>query len=113
MSDDKDLDRARDHATAARERLLGDAHAVQARLKPAAIAINAWDGIRTKSETLADNAAGLARRRPIAVGAAALGAVAIFARKPILRLFKRATRDNAKPATPASRRPRRTTGDDR
>lgn len=111
MSGEKDLDRARDQAAAAREQLLADAHAVQARLKPAALASNAIEGVRTRSEAIADSAAEIARRRPVAIGAAAVAAVALLARKPIGRLFARITRK--KPTVPAPRRARPSSGDDR
>jgi hypothetical protein len=89
MSDAKDLARARADAANARERLLGAAQAVQARLKPASLASDAWETVRDKSEVVAEGAARAVAKRPAIASAAALGVVALLARKPIARLFGR------------------------
>lgn len=89
MSDDQDLARARADAVDARERLLGAAHAVQARLKPASLASDAWETMRDKSEVVAEGAVRAVAKRPAVASVAALGLVAVLARKPIARLFGR------------------------
>ncbi len=93
MSEEQDLARARADAAQARERLLGAAQAVQARLKPAALANDAWETVRDKSEVLAEGAVRAVAKRPVAASAAALGIVAVLARKPIAQLFARFRKD--------------------
>lgn len=89
MSSEQDLIRARAEAIQARERLLGAAHALQARLKPGALAGDAWESVRDNGEAMAEGAARAAARRPLAASAAALGLAAFIVRRPIARLFKR------------------------
>ncbi len=94
MSDERDLIRARAEAATAREKLLGTAQALQARLKPAALASDAWETVRDKSEIVAGGAVRAVSKRPAVASAAALGLVALLARKPIARLFGRVRKDN-------------------
>jgi hypothetical protein len=89
MSDERDLVRARAEAAEARERLLGTAQVVQARLKPAALANDAWDTVRDKSEVVAEGAVRAVAKRPAVASVAVLGLAALVARKPIARLFAR------------------------
>jgi hypothetical protein len=93
MSDERTLAQARADAASAREQLLGAAQAVQARLKPAALASDAWETVRDKSEGVAEGAARAVAKRPAVASAAALGLFAILARKPIARLFGRFRKD--------------------
>lgn len=103
MSDDKDLARARADAAIARERLLGDAHTLQARLKPASLASNAWESVRDRGEVAAADAVEVARKRPAIAAAAAIGVVALLARKPLGRLIGRLRRDKTPPPPPPRR----------
>ena len=103
MSDEKDLAKARAEAAIARERLLGTAHALQARLSPSSLASNAWESVRDHGEAAAQGAVEVARKRPAAAVAAALGVVALLARKPIVRLFARLRKDKTPPPPPARR----------
>jgi hypothetical protein len=89
MSDERDLAHARAEAAEARERLLGTAQVVQARLKPAALANDAWDTVRDKSEVVAEGAVRAVAKRPAVASVAVLGLAALVARKPIARLFAR------------------------
>jgi hypothetical protein len=82
-----DIIRDREEAAAAKERLLGSAQALQARLKPAALASDAWEKTRDAGEAAASNAAHAIRKRPVAAAAAAIGVTALVARKPIARLI--------------------------
>ncbi|WP_404709922.1 hypothetical protein [Sphingomonas sp. MMS24-J13] len=93
MSDERDLAQARADAASARERLLGAAQAVQARLKPASLASDAWETVRDKGEVVAEGAARAVAKRPAVASAAVLGIVALLARKPIARLFGRLRKD--------------------
>ena len=93
MSVDQELVAAQARADEARDRLLGAAQAVQARLTPEQIASGAWDVVRDKSEAMADGAARAVAKRPAVASAAVLGLVAVIARKPIARLFARFRND--------------------
>ena len=86
---DPDLARAKADAALAREHLLESAHALQARLKPAALAVDAWESARNAGESVASNAARVVGKRPVAASAAAIGLAALIARKPIARLIAR------------------------
>ena len=100
---DKDLIKARADAAIARERLLADAHTLQARLKPATLASNAWENVRDRSEAAAADAVEVAKNRPAVVTAAAIGVVAFLARKPIGRLIGRLRKDRTPPPPPKRR----------
>ncbi len=93
MSDERDLIKARAEAATAREKLLGTAQALQARLKPASLASDAWETVRDKGEIVAEGAVRAVSKRPAVASAAALGLVALLARKPIARLFGRIRKD--------------------
>lgn len=84
-----DLARARADVALARERLLGSTHALQSRLKPAALANDAWESARDAGESAATGAARAIGNRPVAASAAAIGVAALIARKPIARLIAR------------------------
>ncbi|WP_116090162.1 DUF3618 domain-containing protein [Sphingomonas crusticola] len=84
-----DVARARADVALARERLLGSAHALQSRLKPAALASDAWESARDAGETAATRTARAIGQRPVAASAAAIGVAALIARKPLARLFAR------------------------
>lgn len=82
-----DIARAQQKAKAAREKLLGSAHALQARLKPSILADDAWKAARAKSQEAAAGAVRVVKQRPILSSAAAVGIAAFIARKPLKKLF--------------------------
>jgi hypothetical protein len=84
-----DVARAEAKAAAAREKLLASTQALQARLKPAVLAGDAWDAAREKGEEVAQDAVRAIGKRPVAASAAAIGVAALVARKPIARLIAR------------------------
>lgn len=76
---------AKRKAIAARQRLESSILATRTRLRPGNLAGEAWDGVKEKGATLADDAVEAVKARPGLVSLA-LGAVALFfARKPIGR----------------------------
>lgn len=85
----RQLEKARIEAAAARERLLGSVHAVQERLRPSTIANDVWDEVRDRGEAAVEKATQVATERPVATSAAALGVAAFVLRRPIARLFRR------------------------
>ncbi len=93
VSGEQELDRARTNAMQARERLLGAAQAIQARLAPAQLANDAWETVRTKSEAAAEGAVRAVAKRPAVASAAVLGLVAVLARRPIAHLISRFRKD--------------------
>lgn len=82
-----DIARAKAQADTAREKLLGSAHALQARLAPSVLADDAWKAARGKGQEVAAAAVRQVRQRPLMSSAAAAGLVAFVARKPIFKLF--------------------------
>lgn len=86
-----DIVRARAEAAAAKHRLLGSAHELQARLSPTTLAQDAWDGIRDRSETVAVEVSHAVSKRPVVAGAAAASVAALLVRKPLGRLFGKLT----------------------
>ena len=76
---------AKRRAIAARQRLDSDLVTARTRLRPGNLAGEAWDGVKEKSASMADDAVEAVKARPGMVSLA-LGAVALFfARKPIGR----------------------------
>jgi len=82
-----DVARAEAKVAAAREKLLGSTHALQARLKPSVLADDAWQVAREKGQEVAADAVRAVRQRPVLSSAAAIGLAAFVARRPIARLF--------------------------
>jgi len=82
-----DIDRAQQRVDAAREKLLGSAQALEARLQPSMLADGAWKVAREKGREVAAEAVDAVKRRPVISSAAAVGLAALVARKPIARLF--------------------------
>jgi len=82
-----DVARAKEQVNAARERLLGSTHALQARLTPKVLADDAWKAAREKGQEVAAEAVRQVKKRPVVSSAAAAGLLAFVARRPILRLF--------------------------
>jgi hypothetical protein len=95
VTGEEELERAQERARQAREQFLGVAHTIQARLMPSSSVDEAWDVVREKSEVIAGGAVRAVAKRPVAASAAALGLVAVLARKPIARLFGRSGGDEA------------------
>ena len=87
------LEEAKRNTVRARARLESTLGALQARLRPASLAGEAWDGVKDKSVDLADGALQAVKKRP-ALASAALGALALFlAREPIKRAVGRMLSD--------------------
>jgi hypothetical protein len=78
-----DLTRAKSEAEQARRRLAATLAELQARLKPATLASNAWEGVKDRSGELADDAVQAVKGRPVAVSAALAAFTLFLARAPI------------------------------
>ena len=89
-NNDRPVDRARRDAGAARARLMADVHQLQDRLRPTNLAEEAVENVKASGVRVAD----LARRKPVAATAAALGVILLIARKPIVGLFRRRRNDD-------------------
>ena len=88
------VEAAKREAAAARRRLDSTLVALQQRLHPKALASDAWDGVKEKSQDLAEGALGAVKKRPATVSIA-IGAVALFlARDPLRRAVGRALSRN-------------------
>jgi uncharacterized protein DUF3618 len=88
------VEQAKRNTMRARGRLESTLGALQARLRPANLAGEAWDGVKDKSADLADGALQAVKKRP-ALASAALGALALFlAREPIRRAVTRMLSDD-------------------
>lgn len=116
MSEDPALAKARRDAAAARERLFGNAQALQERLNPTVIAGeiagDVWHDIRGRGGDIAVDAVRAVAKRPAATSFVALGITALLFRKPLAGLFTRLRkRPDQRPA--GTRRSRRLHGDDR
>jgi hypothetical protein len=74
---------ARRRTEEARRRLTGTAGELQQRLKPKKLASNAWEGVKDKSGTLADDAMQAVKGRPVAVSAVLAAFTLFLARAPI------------------------------
>lgn len=84
-----EIEQAKRASVRARLRFESTLAAAQARLRPKSLAGEAWDGVKEKSNELADGALEAVKRRPVAVSAA-LGALALFlAREPLKRAATR------------------------
>ena len=85
----RDLEQAKRNAMLARARLDTSVVALQLRLRPGNLATEAWDGVKDKSESLAEGALDAVKKRPAAVSMA-IGAIALFlAREPLKRVVTR------------------------
>ena len=100
-----DLTRARGEAEQARRRLAATLAELQARLKPATLASNAWEGVKDRSGELADDAVQAVKGRPVAVSAALAAFTLFLARAPIKSaiagFFSEEEEEPAPAATPA------------
>jgi hypothetical protein len=84
-----DLARAQYAAIQAKKRLASTAGALQYRLKPATIANHAWEGVRDKSNELADDALQAVKERPAAASGVLAAIVVFLARHPLWRAATR------------------------
>ena len=84
------IEAAKREAEAARRRLDSTLVALQQRLHPKSLATEAWDGVKEKSNDLAEGALGAVRERPGAVSLAVGAAVLFLARKPLGRAVGKA-----------------------
>jgi hypothetical protein len=74
---------AKRQAEQSRRRLMETAGELQQRLKPATLASNAWEGVKDKSGTLADDAVQAVKARPVAASAVLTAFTLFLARAPI------------------------------
>ncbi len=84
---ERDLEEASRQVALAKQRLANVKGALQYRLKPANLANEAWTSVRTKSEVAADEALGLAKGHPGAIGGAVAAVTLFLAREPIWRVL--------------------------
>jgi len=84
------IEQAKREAEHARHRLDSTLIALQQRLHPKSLATEAWDGVKEKSNDLAEGALGAVRQRPGAASLALGAAVLFLARKPLGRAVGRA-----------------------
>jgi hypothetical protein len=98
-----DLAEAKREAERARARLAATLAELQARLKPATLASNAWEGVKDKSGELADDAVQAVKGRPVAVSAALAAFTLFLARAPIKSAIADffSDEDEAEPSAPA------------
>jgi hypothetical protein len=74
---------AKQEAELARRRLAETAAELQQRLKPGALASNAWAGVKDKSGEIADDAVEAVKARPVPVAAALTVFTLFLARAPL------------------------------
>ena len=79
------IEAAKRDAEAARRRLDSTLVALQQRLHPKTLATEAWDGVKEKSNDLAEGAMDAVKQRPGAVSLAVGAAFLFLARKPLGR----------------------------
>ena len=77
----------RGDAEAAREALFVTVEEIKARLAPATIASEAWEGAKEKGIAVAEGAVDSVKQRPAIAAGVAAGAALILARKPIINLL--------------------------
>ena len=82
-------DKAQARVDAARDRLLGTAQEIQARLAPERLLDDAVSAARARSAELAHGAGEAVRKRPVTVAAAIVASMALFAHKPLLQLGRK------------------------
>jgi ElaB/YqjD/DUF883 family membrane-anchored ribosome-binding protein len=97
------IEAAKREAEAARRRLDSTLVALQQRLHPKSLATEAWDGVKEKSNDLAEGALDAVKQRPGAVSLAVGAAVLFLARKPLGRglskAFSKAEEDDGRITT--------------
>ena len=85
-ADPPQLVSARIEAGRARARLMDSAHRLQARLSPATLARDAWEGAKGKGADLAENAVDAVRARPLAATGVVAALALFLARDPLKNL---------------------------
>ncbi|MDB5697603.1 MAG: hypothetical protein JWN69_407 [Alphaproteobacteria bacterium] len=83
------LERAQREAETARARLASTLDAVQERLRPSALANQAWTEVRDKGSELADEAVTAVKQRPVAASGLLVAFVLYLARQPLLSAASR------------------------
>lgn len=78
-----EITRARREAELARRRLAATLAELQERLRPGALASNAWEGVKDKSGAIADDAVEAVKARPVIVSAVLAGFTLFLARAPL------------------------------
>lgn len=86
---DSELAKAERNSAAARQELAETIGALQKRLKPGLLARDAADQVKKTAGELSRIGVERARRNPVATAGLAVAAVALLARKPLIRLFRR------------------------
>ena len=79
------IERARMESERARKQLASTMGALQHRLRPATLMSSAWDGVREKSEALAEDAVQAVKDRPLAFSGVGAAVLLFLAREPIRR----------------------------
>ncbi|HEX8257715.1 MAG TPA: DUF3618 domain-containing protein [Allosphingosinicella sp.] len=92
-----ELTRAQAEVEAAKKRLASSVGALQYRLSPGTLMNNAWDGVREKGGTVADDALQAVKDRPMTVSGVVAAFFIFLARDPLWRFVSRLFR----PRTPA------------
>ena len=82
------IEQAKRESVQARARLESTLAALQVRLDPATLATGAWEGVRDKSNDIADTAMDKVKENPGIAAAAVAGTLAFLARRPLYRLAK-------------------------
>lgn len=80
------LRQAQSNVVLSRRRMQSSIGALQYRLKPGTLVNNAWEGVRDRGETLADDALQAVKERPGTVSGVIAGFVLFLAREPLWRL---------------------------
>jgi hypothetical protein len=83
------LERAQREAEMAHARLASTLAALQERLRPSALANQAWTEVRDKSSELADEAVEAVKQRPLAASGLVAAVVLYLARQPLLSAASR------------------------
>ena len=86
---DDELSRAEAQSVERRQQLAKTAVALQARLKPRALARDAGEELKEGGGDLARSGVEAVKRNPLTVVGVATAITAFLARKPLLRLFRR------------------------
>ena len=83
------LEIAQMEAERAKKRFADTSGALQYRLKPQTLMNNAWEGVRDKGETIADEAMQAVKERPATVSGVIAGILLFLAREPLYRFIAR------------------------
>ena len=86
MTEAPEVAAARAEVDRSRARLMATAHELQERLKPRALARDAWEGAKDKGAGLAEDAVDTVRARPFAATGVAAAIAVFLAREPLIDL---------------------------